>query len=242
MLVREADSVARAAATTAAVPTTTAVPTAAAIPTATATGAATATTVAATAAVSTTAAAATIAATTATVAAATATATTAVTTATATTAATATAAAFTLAGLVDAQRTAFHVLTVQPGDGRLRVGLGHFDKTKAAETAGLAVVDQAHGVDSTVLREQRTDRLFIGGVWQISYVDPGHGGYPYNSSVDGQHENDEALDRRSSGQTKLARQSLGASRAHVHGPKSRREKCTGGMKDRCARLVMEVRV
>jgi hypothetical protein len=70
-------------------------------------------------------------------------------------------------------------VAVQARDRILRVGLRHFDETKAAETASLAIVDQPHSFHGTVLREQRTDRLLIGGIWQIAYIYSGHDGYPY---------------------------------------------------------------
>jgi hypothetical protein len=69
-------------------------------------------------------------------------------------------------------------MAVQAGDSRLRVRVWHLDETETPETAGLAIVDQSHSVDGAVLREQRADRFFIGGIGQIAYVNPGHDGYP----------------------------------------------------------------
>jgi ribonuclease D len=113
------------------------------------TTAVTATTAAVTA--TTITAAATVA--TAAVAAATTVAATTTTAAEAATAATtaAAAAALTLTRFVHAQLAALHVVAVQAGDGRLGVGLGHLDETEAAETACLAIVDEAHGFDGAVL-------------------------------------------------------------------------------------------
>jgi hypothetical protein len=133
-----------------------------------------ATTIATAAAIATTAAitAAAFAATTATVAA------TATATATVTTAATATATAtLTLTRFVDTQLTTTHVVTIQSGNGVLRIGLRHLHKAEAAKTASLSIVDQAYGFDRPMLREKLTNRLLIGGIWQIAYVNPGHDGY-----------------------------------------------------------------
>ncbi len=133
---------------------------------------------AATVATATFAATTTVAtATTAAIAATAATAATAAI-ATATTPAAATTAALALAGFIDAQLPAFHIVAVETRDRGLGVGLGHLDEREPPEPPGLPVVDQTHGIDSTVLREQRTDRLFVGGIRQIAYVYPGHDGYP----------------------------------------------------------------
>ena len=141
------------------------------------TAAITATAITTTTTVAATAIAATTTVATATAVAATTTAAVAAATTTTTTTAAATATAFTLAGFIDTQLAATHVVTIQTGNGVLRIRFRHFHKAEAAETTGLAIVDQAHGVDGPMLREQLTNRRFIGGIRQITYVNPGHDGY-----------------------------------------------------------------
>jgi hypothetical protein len=68
-------------------------------------------------------------------------------------------------------------MAIQAGDGVLCIRFRHLHKTETAETAGLAIVDQAYGFDRPMLREKLTNRLLIGGIWQIAYVNPGHDGY-----------------------------------------------------------------
>jgi hypothetical protein len=69
-------------------------------------------------------------------------------------------------------------VAVQARNRILRVGLRHLDETETAKAAGFAIVNQPHGFHGAVLREQRTDRFFIGGIWQIAYIYSGHDGYP----------------------------------------------------------------
>jgi hypothetical protein len=106
--------------------------------------------------------------------AATATATTAAgTTATAATTAT-TAATLALLRLIDAQRTAAHVLPIEGLDGALCVGTRHFHEAEATRTAGFTVVDQRNGLDGAMLFEQLADLRFIRRERQVSYIDLCH--------------------------------------------------------------------
>jgi hypothetical protein len=94
------------------------------------------------------------------------------------TAAATTTTAATTAGLVlrlvDLQRATAHVLTVQVLDGTSRIGTGHFDEAEATGTTGFAIVDQRHGIDRAMLREQCADRRFVGGKGQIAHVNLAH--------------------------------------------------------------------
>src|SRR5688572_1915443 len=106
------------------------------------------------------------------------TATAAATTAAAAIAATAAAAATATLGLVlrlvDLQRTTAHVLTVQGLDRAGRVGTGHFDEAEATGAAGLAIVDQADGLDGAMLVEQGAHLGFIGAKGQVAHINLAH--------------------------------------------------------------------
>ncbi len=53
--------------------------------------------------------------------------------------------------LVDFERTAIHVLTVQVLNGACSIGARHFDEPETARTARIAIVDQGNRINRTVL-------------------------------------------------------------------------------------------
>src|SRR5262245_3668561 len=69
-------------------------------------------------------------------------------------AAAATTAATAVLGLGDAQAAAAEVLAVERGDRGASSLIIHLDEAEAAGTTGLPVVDQGHGIDGAVPREQ----------------------------------------------------------------------------------------
>src|SRR5688572_5931430 len=76
--------------------------------------------------------------------------------------------------LVDAQRTASHVLTVQRLDGALCVRSRHFHEAEAARTTRLAIVDQRHRLNRAVLREQLAHLSLVCRERQVTHIDPRH--------------------------------------------------------------------
>src|ERR1700741_1460696 len=73
------------------------------------------------------------------------------------------AAAAALLGLVDPQRASTQLLAIQVLDGARRVGARHLDEPEATRPAGVAVGDEAYGLDGAVLREQLADLGVSGG-------------------------------------------------------------------------------
>ena len=81
------------------------------------------------------------------------------------------AARLTLFGDVDLDGPATEIGAVQGGLRGLRLfGGAHLDEAEALRTARVAIVDQRHGVDRAMRREQRLDRGFGGVVREIAHV------------------------------------------------------------------------
>jgi len=124
----------------------------------------TAATAAATVATTTTASAATTAAEAATTAAA----STAVAAAATTTASATTASLFARAGFIDGKCAAIVLLAVERGNRRRGFLVrGHFDKSEAFASAGVAIVDDLGGDDLPVCSEQLFEFRAIDGVAQV---------------------------------------------------------------------------
>ena len=104
--------------------------------------------------------------------------TAATTTATAVSTSAAKAAAATLRfgpGLIDIERAAAEIGTVQRGDGAICFrGIRHFDECKAARPAGVAVRYQVHSFDTSVWFEERSNRRFRCSEIQIANKDVFH--------------------------------------------------------------------
>src|SRR6185295_3667118 len=79
--------------------------------------------------------------------------------------------------LVDAQRTAVHLVAVEALDRGLRLARTHFDEAEATGLARFAVVDQLYGIDLAVALEQHLDILLGRGEGQVAHVDRRHPGH-----------------------------------------------------------------
>src|SRR5579862_4898218 len=88
-------------------------------------------------------------------------------------AAVATAAAA-LLGLVDPQRPSAQVLAIEVLDGARGIRARHLDEPEATRPAGVAVGDEAYGLDGAVLRKQLADLGVSGGKRQVAHIDLRH--------------------------------------------------------------------
>src|ERR1700739_2139337 len=79
-----------------------------------------------------------------------------------------------LLGLVDPQRASTQLLAIQVLDGARRVGARHLDEPEATRPAGVAVGDEAYGLDGAVLSEQLADLGVSGGERQVAHIDLRH--------------------------------------------------------------------
>src|SRR5690606_22734934 len=59
-------------------------------------------------------------------------------------------------------------------DGTGSVGAGHLHEPEAARTPGVPIVDEGHGLDSAVLREQFANSRFVCGEGQVAHVNLTH--------------------------------------------------------------------
>ena len=79
-------------------------------------------------------------------------------------------ATITLLGFVDLQRTTAEVLAIERLHGAGGIGIRHFDETKTAWAAGLAIVHQGHLVDGAMGGKEGAHLVFGGGERKISNV------------------------------------------------------------------------
>src|SRR5579862_9404293 len=86
----------------------------------------------------------------------------------------ATTAAGALLGLVHAQRTTTEVLAVEALDGLRGIGARHLNETETARAAGVAVGDDAHGLDGAVLSKQLAHFGVGSGERQVANIDLRH--------------------------------------------------------------------
>ena len=76
--------------------------------------------------------------------------------------------------LVDFERSAIHILTIQILNRPCCIGARHFHEAEATRTSGLPVGYQRNRINDPVLREERSHCIVGGGEGQIAYIDLAH--------------------------------------------------------------------